>query len=449
MNCPKCHNSEIDSTGLCLVCGCPAIVTEAPGPPEAAGDLEHAPLSEAEEPIGEVPPRQAELPEWRLELSRRLQEIKLKRGAFETGQVPADAAAGAEAVETQEPVFEEPEPAPPKPASPRKSRRAARGAGPDPSPATATAAASGQMTASPADQNEPEPQVSRQTATAFSAADMVIRPSVEEVVIRHQQNTQDLIDAVMSKLEMQKQLTASVPAQESELPPKAEPKFVPVAETGPDTSPEPDPVAKDESKPEPKAVLNPVPVTRAEPKHEPKTDPNLAPKAELKQGPEPRLEREQVLEPDRGIHASELIVARPPDDKLILLSRTLAGLVDLIIVVVCASLMILAVDILEGIDLFDAVSKIHYALLFLLMYFVYSFFFLGMASQTIGMMLTDLRIVGASAGKPGAIQIGVRCLIFLLGVGMLGAGLLWGCFDRRSRCFHDLLSRTLVVKVAS
>ena len=129
------------------------------------------------------------------------------------------------------------------------------------------------------------------------------------------------------------------------------------------------------------------------------------------------------------------------------MSRTLAGLVDIIIVAVCASSFIFAVDVLEGIEVFDAVSVIYFALLVLATYFVYSFFFLGTANQTIGMMLTDLRIVGVSFERPRAIQILIRCIAFLLGSAGLGIGLLWSCFDRQSRCLHDQLSKTRVVRV--
>jgi uncharacterized RDD family membrane protein YckC len=70
-----------------------------------------------------------------------------------------------------------------------------------------------------------------------------------------------------------------------------------------------------------------------------------------------------------------------------------------------------------------------------------------MASQTIGMMLTDLRMMGASTNRPGIVQILVRCCAFLIGLAAFGIGLLWGCFDGQARCLHDLLSQTRVVRV--
>jgi len=134
------------------------------------------------------------------------------------------------------------------------------------------------------------------------------------------------------------------------------------------------------------------------------------------------------------------------DARLILLSRTLAGLVDFIIVFLSAGMMMVAVDILEGIDVFDTVGKINYGFLLLVMYFVYSFFFLGMSGQTIGMMLTDLKLTGISRPRPALLQILVRCCTFLAGTALAGLGLLWGCFDHQARCLHDHLSGTRVVR---
>ena len=170
--------------------------------------------------------------------------------------------------------------------------------------------------------------------------------------------------------------------------------------------------------------------------------------------PKPGRKPEPAPEPDATpawmLPAQETAVPEPLDSgegKLILLSRTLAGLVDLTLIILCAGAMIFTVDILEGIDVWDTVSKFHYALLFLATYFVYSFFFLGMANQTIGMMLTDLRVVDRTPTRAGAPQILVRCLLFPFSVALFGIGLLWGCFDRQTRCLHDLLSGTRVTRV--
>ena len=109
------------------------------------------------------------------------------------------------------------------------------------------------------------------------------------------------------------------------------------------------------------------------------------------------------------------IASKPRENKLILLSRTLAGLVDLIIIIISASALIFTVDVLEGIDVFDGISITHYLMLLLVTYFVYSLFFLSTGTQTMGMMLTDLRLVGTTMKRPKVTQLLVRCIDILLG----------------------------------
>ncbi len=134
-------------------------------------------------------------------------------------------------------------------------------------------------------------------------------------------------------------------------------------------------------------------------------------------------------------------------DKLILLSRTLSGLVDLIIIFLCAGAFILGADLFSGIDYIDTVSLIDYCALLLAIHFIYTVFFLGASSQTIGMMITDLKVAAKDGRRPGIAQILKRCGAFLLSFVTAGVGLLWGVFDRETRCLHDLLSGTQVLRI--
>jgi uncharacterized RDD family membrane protein YckC len=137
----------------------------------------------------------------------------------------------------------------------------------------------------------------------------------------------------------------------------------------------------------------------------------------------------------------------PQEDKLIFISRTFAGLVDLLIIVLAASSFIFAVDIIEGIEIFDTVSLLYYLALLIATFFVYSIYFLVTACQTIGMMITDLRVVGDLAQRPTLMQLLTRCGTYIIALLGLGLGLLWGCFDGKNRCLHDRLSGTRVMRI--
>ena len=138
--------------------------------------------------------------------------------------------------------------------------------------------------------------------------------------------------------------------------------------------------------------------------------------------------------------------ATDAEGKLILLSRTLSGLVDLICIVVCAGIFVVAADAFSGILVLDAVSFVHFAVLFLLTYFVYSVFFLTSSSQTIGMMITDLRVEGMDGERPSLGQLLGRCGGHLVSLFGLGLGLLWGLMNRDNLCLHDRISGTRVVR---
>lgn len=170
-------------------------------------------------------------------------------------------------------------------------------------------------------------------------------------------------------------------------------------------------------------------------------------------------------EPDHVQHLIDRVVSRPPseaasglektaplpdpdgEDKLILLSRILSGLIDLLIVGICAGSFVVAVDVFSGINVVDNVSLFYYGALLLMTFLVYSVFFLGTVNQTVGMMIKDLRIVGINGERPKISQVLGRCGAYLVSWLTLGVGLVWAAFDRDAMCLHDKLSHTRVVRL--
>jgi uncharacterized RDD family membrane protein YckC len=152
---------------------------------------------------------------------------------------------------------------------------------------------------------------------------------------------------------------------------------------------------------------------------------------------------EQVSEPVGTASLPDL----EGEDKLILLSRILSGLIDLLIVGICTGAFVVAADVLSGINLVDGVSILYYGALLMATHVVYSAFFLGTANQTIGMMMKDLRVVGINGDRPKIGQILGRCAAFLLSWLTLGIGLCWAALNRDAMCLHDKLSRTRVVRL--
>ncbi len=161
-----------------------------------------------------------------------------------------------------------------------------------------------------------------------------------------------------------------------------------------------------------------------------------------------RMPDHERQEPDtRDILLGPEPAPEVPVDRLILLSRTFSGLVDLLVVIISASAIIFAVDIFEGIEIFDTVSFFHYLALLAATFFVYSVFFLGTGNQTIGMMITELKLYGIRSARPGLVQVLARSAAYLAGTVCGGLGLIWGLFDRRAMCLHDRLSGTRVERL--
>jgi uncharacterized RDD family membrane protein YckC len=143
-----------------------------------------------------------------------------------------------------------------------------------------------------------------------------------------------------------------------------------------------------------------------------------------------------------------------PDDempesegRLIFLSRTLSGLVDLVLIFISSGLFLVAADYFSNTPILNAMSVVNFSGLFLVIYFLYSFFFLVTNGQTIGMMTTDLRIVGIEGGRVSLRQVARRNVVFLVSLFGLGLGLLMGLFNRDHQCLHDKLSETNVVRI--
>jgi uncharacterized RDD family membrane protein YckC len=431
MNCPKCHSTEFDSGGYCLVCGLRAL--DSGDGRDASGGAQDPIIPTGSDSV--APAAAAELPEWRQELSRRLQEIKLRREATEPapeGTPPVEAASA--------PVAEEPPPASEteiaQARSPRRQRRTARVSVSDRREESPEEAAGERDVPAPVESPEPRLAVVRTQAQESSypspvTADHLIRRSEPTAEVRLQTETRDLIDAAVAR-------QISMPPPE---PPISEAARPPATDIPPVVLPTQPP------RPEPKVAPKSRPV--------PVPDPAPAPNQPWISGPLVK----SVARPSVDIRAKAKITPEPErvpppfatpevrEDRLILLTRTLSGLVDLILVILCAGLMVLAVDIIEGIDVLDTVSLVHYGLLFLLMYFVYSIFFLAIAGQTVGMMITDVRMIGESSEHVPVSQILLRCFVFVIGTAAAGIGLLWGCFDREARCLHDRVSGTRVHRV--
>jgi uncharacterized RDD family membrane protein YckC len=72
--------------------------------------------------------------------------------------------------------------------------------------------------------------------------------------------------------------------------------------------------------------------------------------------------------------------------------------------------------------------------------------FHGLLGRSPGKLLVGSRVVVRKNGdRPSLLRSGIRAVLSLLSLGLIGAGYLWVIVDREKRTFHDLIARTDVV----
>ncbi len=69
--------------------------------------------------------------------------------------------------------------------------------------------------------------------------------------------------------------------------------------------------------------------------------------------------------------------------------------------------------------------------------------------QTLGMRAWKICIVDEISGTPGWRACGIRFCVSLLSAAAAGLGFLWSLFEPNARTWHDIASRTRLVKINS
>lgn len=157
------------------------------------------------------------------------------------------------------------------------------------------------------------------------------------------------------------------------------------------------------------------------------------------------LSLEEVLE------RRKLLASMCPEpaalDRTILISRLLAGLIDLVVVLGLTALLMGIVAWSTSAAIFTPSMGWVLVGLAVLLHYVYSFFFLFLAGRTVGMFLTGLCVRYERKDRlPAKIAL-ARISVYLLAAACLGVGLFWGIFDRELKCWHDILTDSEVVRI--
>ncbi len=81
-----------------------------------------------------------------------------------------------------------------------------------------------------------------------------------------------------------------------------------------------------------------------------------------------------------------------------------------------------------------------------LVWFGYLLFFWRRGGMTVGMRSWRVRLEGVDGTAPGWGACTLRFVVSLLSAACLGLGFAWSLFDRERRSWHDIASRTRLVR---
>jgi uncharacterized RDD family membrane protein YckC len=134
------------------------------------------------------------------------------------------------------------------------------------------------------------------------------------------------------------------------------------------------------------------------------------------------------------------------DDRAPLVSRFVAALLDLFVVVFLVSPCAAIIELTSG-NWSDPRVAATMSAIFILVMFLYQTGATALAGRTLGMRLLSLHTVDAeTALSPTTRQSVRRALVYMLSLVTFGLGLIYSLFDAEGRAAHDHLSGTVVVR---
>ncbi len=156
------------------------------------------------------------------------------------------------------------------------------------------------------------------------------------------------------------------------------------------------------------------------------------------------LSLDQVLERRKN----NPVVRRPAlgIDRTILLSRMLAGLIDLLLVLTLSVSFLLTVAFFMAAPVFAPRMGWLLIGLFVMALYTYGLFFLCTSGQTIGMVIVGLQVAYRGGTRLTPTAALVRISAFLFAIVCFFLGLVWGLFDSEARCWQDILSDSRVIR---
>jgi len=116
------------------------------------------------------------------------------------------------------------------------------------------------------------------------------------------------------------------------------------------------------------------------------------------------------------------------------------------LVVLALLILAAALAMAVGFDSATALKDWDYTLYLLSVWFFYLAWCWRKGGMTVGMRAWRVRIQNENGDFPGWGQCLVRFVASFISAAAAGAGFIWSVFESRKRCWHDILSRTQLLR---
>ena len=130
------------------------------------------------------------------------------------------------------------------------------------------------------------------------------------------------------------------------------------------------------------------------------------------------------------------------------LPRRLAIMVYDALVIVALLMFATALALLAGFDEVTAGKDLWFTLYLAAVWFLYLAGFWRHGGMTVGMRAWRVVIVDDAGRRPGWWRCLLRFVVSWLSAALAGAGFLWSLFEPRRRTWHDLASRTRLLRTS-
>ena len=92
----------------------------------------------------------------------------------------------------------------------------------------------------------------------------------------------------------------------------------------------------------------------------------------------------------------------------------------------------------------DAFYPLFVFVIFALSYLYFAWFWIH-GGQSLGMKTWRIQLQGCEGNVIGWKTAAIRFAVAIFSWGILGIGFLWAVFDKKNRCWHDLISNTVII----